>query len=226
MKTTGCHSEIAVVYRKTNEWNWNSIIQTRHSYQHLRGAQLYFENKWLRLLVLEFMTCSRARFLLSVHSQTTLCSLLTSLKIICGGCLTLVLSWTTSIDCVLFFLPPLLSSLNRSQLSSLPQHSKLVSFLTYCIFPHTCSLLSLTPAPIPLLQSWQTSQAYKLVASGTPRMQQRPSTGCELPATPLRCRCTGLHGFMDSWAAQLHLLCISLVIYDFTLHLTKNAALK
>lgn len=100
-----------------------------------------------------------------VHSQL-------AWKVICRYCLVLVWSWATSIDWVFFFLPPSLSSLYRSQLSTLPQHSKLVCFVAYCAFSHTCSLtLSLAPVPIPPTQSWQTSQAYKPVASGTARMQ-------------------------------------------------------
>lgn len=156
--------------------------------------------------------------------NTICCSLLTSLK----GYLQILhgpsvipshLYW------LFFFLLPLLSSLNRSQLSSLPQHSKLVCFLTYCILPtHAAFLLHfLAPEPIPPLQSWQTSQAYKLVASGTPRMQQWPNPDCELPATPLWC---GGRGHMALWiveqSGQLHLLDISRVTYGFTLHLTKN----
>lgn len=110
-------------------------------------------------------------------------------KVICRYCLAPVWSWAIPIDWVFFFLPPSLSSLHRSQLSSLPQHSKLVCSLTYCVFPtHAASLpLSLTPDPIhpvAVLTDITSPQACCLWGFKDAAMF---SLGCECPTTPFWC---------------------------------------
>lgn len=58
----------------------------------------------------------------------------------------------------------------------------LLSHQVVLIPTHAVSLpLSLTPDPIPVLQSWQTSQDHHLEASGAPRMQQFPILAVNFP---------------------------------------------